>query len=352
MKQYISANIQYFKHNNSIKDIKHIKRDFFDDKNVYKDKTKNNITYNINSYDELRAKHKDTIKKEISKNANTLIDCVVSFSFDQFEKIKNDKAGLTICTKKLVKKIQEEYGFTPISVNFHFDEGHYNEDGKFINNYHAHFLFYNYDFKNKNAPLRNFRNNKSAFSRLQDICQESYQELGFKRGISKKITKKEHLQKKEYLEEKLKEKEKLVTLVEEKVEDLKLESKKITQVISEKRDYINNSVLLESDKVQFSNLKNVLESKKFENVVTVYNDLQKNTYFSQISKLFNPFISFFKKVYNSMHRFYLNEESHFEKKEKEELAKKLKEQLDLMDEDFKNRKSRRTNSLFPKLTRR
>lgn len=83
-------------------------------------------------------------------------------------------------------------------------------------NIHAHLHFVNFDFQTNKARFREYQQKYVSkrkvpnmhFVEMQDMADEVFQELGFKRGISKTITGKGHLEKEEFVRKKLEEQEK------------------------------------------------------------------------------------------------------------------------------------------------
>jgi uncharacterized protein YcbK (DUF882 family) len=147
--------------------------------------------------------------KKFQSNANTYIDAVVGFSLDQMEALKGQpdwKDRISNCMELFGEAIKQNYGLQPVGFNFHCDEAHTDKHGNIVKNesdrnkmnYHAHFIFINYDPLTKQAPLRKMK--KADWSRIQDIAGDTFEELGFERGISKEITGKRHLEKQELIE--------------------------------------------------------------------------------------------------------------------------------------------------------
>lgn len=230
MKSYVSANAQYYKNSNAAGAFGHILRTFLENKNVYPELTKNNFSSPdiMKKYQELYSSHQSNLKKKMTGKENTFLDIVVAFSLDNFEELEKTltkeelQERLSSSMNDFLNTLKMNYGFEPVGFAFHLDEGHTcPETGKLKRNIHAHAIIYNYDFKNKVAPLRKMK--KEHFSEWQDLAGFAFGNLGFERGISKEQTKKNHLEKDDFVAEKHKEIERLKTTIKKgKLAELKL----------------------------------------------------------------------------------------------------------------------------------
>ena len=211
MKNYISVNAKYYKHSNAVGEIGHVIRQFNDNKNSIESLVDENFgDFSLDSEYKLMLQKFESIKgKRFQKNANTFVDAVIGFSLDQMEELKKqpdwkNKVSDLMCL--FGEDIKREYGLQPVGFNFHCDEAHVDvyggikkdESGRDKMNYHAHFIFINYDPLTRQAPLRKMK--KSDWSKIQDIAGNRFQPLGFERGISKDITGRRHLEKQELIE--------------------------------------------------------------------------------------------------------------------------------------------------------
>lgn len=163
------------------------------------------------------ARYKLTTGKRPRSDFNCLFEHIVIFSEEQFNYLVHkygfDKARASLLNKlkRYAQSVKCEFGFEPMSIDLHMDEGHFDkESGEFIRNVHAHVQFFNYDFTKKVAPLRKLmnkgKNNKGRtntlnpnFEKMQDLAAETFSSVGFQRGISKNYTRAEHLEKTDYL---------------------------------------------------------------------------------------------------------------------------------------------------------
>jgi len=91
--------------------------------------------------------------------------------------------------KKLTKKLEEKTGYKAAQIAIHRDEGHTNDDGDFIQNIHAHILFYARDPKTGLSLSTQYYGKTEFFEEIQDLVAD---ELGMERGQSAKITGAKH----------------------------------------------------------------------------------------------------------------------------------------------------------------
>ena len=91
--------------------------------------------------------------------------------------------------KKLTKKLEQKTGYKAAQIAIHRDEGHTNDDGDFIQNIHAHILFYARDPKTGLSLSTKHYGQTEFFEEIQDLVAD---ELGMERGQSAKITGAKH----------------------------------------------------------------------------------------------------------------------------------------------------------------
>ncbi|MBY8309622.1 plasmid recombination protein [Vibrio fluvialis] len=212
-KKYCAVKTKYYKNSNASGEIGHILRLFKDNINTFAELTKNNFGYSFNEDLNLLENYNLNIakanadlvarnKKQMQHNANTYVDSVLIFNRELFDKMIKDGRNDEIkqATKDFMNDFKEQYGFEPIGFEFHLDEGTEQEEDEDIkNNYHAHAIFLNYDFKNGKMPLRDMR--KKDWGNSQDLLHKHFHKFGFERGIKKTLTKKEGKSKADYLKE-------------------------------------------------------------------------------------------------------------------------------------------------------
>ena len=229
-RRFASVRTQYMKSSNAVALLDHVhalRQGATRSPNVQPEYSHNNMglyaygcTDGISAFERACARYKTVTGKKIRSDFNALFEHVVVLSENQYSFIE-EKIG-SEQTKKLVinslkcyaKSIKMEFGFEPLSIDLHLDEGHYDLSGKFIRNIHAHLTFFNYDFKNKVSPLRHLmvrgKNDSGRtlplnpnFEKMQDLVSYSFRNLGFVRGESKSITNANHLSKERFVKEKV-----------------------------------------------------------------------------------------------------------------------------------------------------
>lgn len=124
---------------------------------------------------------------------------VIALSEEQALHYLSNGIDITKGFDNFAKDLQDKYGFTPLQLSLHNDEGHIDENGVVKYNIHGHLTLFNYDFVKERSVLRTLT--KQDWSNMQDMAQNSFQSVGldFQRGISKIITKKEHLERNDYI---------------------------------------------------------------------------------------------------------------------------------------------------------
>jgi hypothetical protein len=228
--KFVAVNAKYYKNSQTSGELGHVNRVFNENKNAIENLTKYNFgsdTENLKQkYDGIISKFEKIKGKKFQKNSNTMVDCVVAFNRDGIrelkenfpdtwdEKIKNSLADYQ-------KLVSEKHGFYPVGFEFHCDEGHYDANGDFQENFHAHAIFVNYNPKTKTAPLRKME--KNDWSNLQDLAGQSFKNLGFSRGISKTETKQKHLEKEEFIAEKLSVAENVIEKLKDVIQEQRAE---------------------------------------------------------------------------------------------------------------------------------
>ncbi len=237
MKSFVSVNAKYYKNSNACGELSHVNRLFHENVNSFPEYTKYNFGSEFDLFDkykEINIKHAKALNKNIRKDANTFLDCVVSFSLERWEALekKHGFIKLQFTMKKMMNNFMIEmksvYGLEPVGFKFHLDEGFHKQYeayknqqdrlkkgllkphevlidvGELTRNIHAHVIFYNFDFKEKKAPLRKMT--KMTFSSFQDIAAHSFRKSGYVRGVSKELTKKSHVEKIDFVKNKISEK--------------------------------------------------------------------------------------------------------------------------------------------------
>ena len=98
--------------------------------------------------------------------------------------------------KKLTKKLEKLTGYRAAQIAIHKDEGHYEEGtGDFIQNVHAHVIFYARDVKTGISLSAKHYGQTKFFEKIQDLVAS---ELGMERGQSAEITGAKHMSPRAY----------------------------------------------------------------------------------------------------------------------------------------------------------
>jgi len=224
-RKYCSSNTKYYKHSNASGELGHVNRMVFEiDENVLPEHLIEHSNFHhagvgnpspnavYDEYMDVYAKAEEHKGKKLQKNATTFIDSVVSLSQAHTDKLINKKGydwfrkAATQCITEWQEDVKEKYGYEPVGFNFHMDEGHFKEDKMkhqviSSRNYHGHCIFFNYNFSDGTAPHRKMT--KKDFSNMQDMLADRFSKMGYIRGISKKLTKKNHLNKDQFIDQKL-----------------------------------------------------------------------------------------------------------------------------------------------------
>jgi hypothetical protein len=275
MASCVSVNAKYFKYEQARASLDHsfsLRNGLTCSNNVIEHLTKDNLGYyyhgaknGVDALDLMYEKYKETTGRSCRSDFNCLFEHVVVFSEEQYSFLEKKygkeklKQAMMHQLKAYAEKIKMEFGFEPMCIDLHLDEGRFDSStGEVIRNTHAHVFFYNYDFNKRRAPLRYlFKKGKSEngrtkainfnFVKIQDIAAEifSHKSLGFSRGKSKDITGIEHKSKVEFVKQKLADMEQEVSrlskLKNELERAIKSKSKKLILSVSRKIKVINRS---------------------------------------------------------------------------------------------------------------
>jgi hypothetical protein len=251
MTAYVGVKAYYYKKQAAVAVLDHahsLRNGFTHSQNVIPEYTHENIGFYYHNakscshaLDLMCIKHKTVTGKKVRSDNNALFEHVVWLSEDQYAKLEEKhgktrvKSAFLIRLQMYAASVKLEFGFEPLGIDIHMDEGHIDlETGKIIRNVHAHVQFMNYDFSNKLAPLRHMMkkgldNNgrtpqlNPKFELLQSLVHKQFRDLGFNRGISKTVTGREHLKKEDFVKLKFVELQKSVETLSEK--NVELETK-------------------------------------------------------------------------------------------------------------------------------
>lgn len=211
MAKFISVNAKYYTKRELYKRHFHNTREAFINYLLPANEIKfKNLEYSFGEKNMVRSflnldKKKTEVQKKkgfYKKNGNDLIEMVVALSEEQALNYLNSANGedkILEGLKQFADDIKQQYGFEPISIFLHTDEGYINPMGEVKYNIHAHVDFLNFDFKKEKTVLRNLR--KKDWGDIQDLAQKSFQSknLDFVRGTKKLDNTKDHLNRNDYI---------------------------------------------------------------------------------------------------------------------------------------------------------
>ncbi|QOG11427.1 coiled-coil domain-containing protein [Arcobacter sp. FWKO B] len=228
MKNYISVNAKYYtserisriaRHNYRLSNIDYLLEkgeELGKNIDIIYSRSSTQIDLNLNPLDKATIFKKEFEQQEADKRAmqikkgyhppkgaknkdNSIVEMVVALSEEQAKEYINSGVDISVGFDKFAQNIKAVYGFEPLSVSLHLDEGYKDTNGDIKYNIHAHITLHNFDFKTGNTILRKLK--KSAFSDMQDLAEKSFQEVGlnFSRGQSKEVTNKKHLERNAYI---------------------------------------------------------------------------------------------------------------------------------------------------------
>lgn len=295
MSNFVAINAKYYKNSNSSGGIGHVQRVFAENRNSIKEFQNNNFGCGfdiLDKYNETYKKVEEIKGKKIQKTANTYMDSVLIFSQNQVEELMkkpNWKADFSQHINDLMQDMKNETGLEPMGWEMHMDEGHKDPTtGKYVMNYHAHLIFYNFDFKTNKAPLRELmgRKSDSIWSKLQDVAANRFADLGFIRGVSAEMSKVKHLEKDEHIAAKQAEIERLqAELAQRQIQQE--QALKVNQELLEEAAAATDEILAECNEA--IDILNKREEKKVaENELreTIKNNIEQFTEkFNESSKL-------------------------------------------------------------------
>lgn len=240
MSAFVASNAKYYKKSQVAGLIDHIKRNFENDLNVYSEFSFENFGHKFADFVDLENRMLEAKKsaglraRGFQKDANVMVDNVLVFDRAMVEglKAKNPtgyKQELLDSAIEFSEIIRQRYGLEPMNIDFHWDEGRYKDEGDeenyegeggeriFLNNYHAHVSFMNFDFSKLNQPLRNI--SRKDFSGFQDASFEAFSKFGFERGIPKSVSGRKHLSKAEFVKQEYARQEELYSLKIKEIND-------------------------------------------------------------------------------------------------------------------------------------
>ncbi|MCT7548088.1 hypothetical protein N5U18_06310 [Aliarcobacter butzleri] len=212
-----------------------------------------NVHYEFNNLNQLEEQRLLVLKQEKKEDYQKkhCVEFVISLSNDQLKyylengkKLEEIDQGFLNYTKKL----QETFGFTPLKLDIHRDEGYVDENGQVKHNYHCQILMHNFNFDTKRAIASNLE--KENYRKMQDLAQNSFKELGFdfNRGVSKLKTKKQNLKRNDFV----------------KIKQTKEIRQKFHELDKQKKELKENYSSLNRQKNEMKTLRNEYEKETLE----------------------------------------------------------------------------------------
>jgi len=226
-----------------------------------------NLTQSFNEfYQEMEAIYKKKKQHLYKDRGNHIIEQVVSLSHFKAKEILGYEDGdrlLLEYFKEMAIAVQKEYGFEPIHIDMHLDEGYIKniknsmgvvEGSEVVENIHAHIVFLNYNFSKQKTVLRSLK--KQDFRDMQDLSADIFQDLGFVRGEDKRNSNKTHLKTTAYVEEQQNiENEKYVAnQVNFNIEDMEYNLDDLKIIQENEVDVINELIELKEVKKNYDNI--------------------------------------------------------------------------------------------------
>lgn len=212
MGNFVSTHAKSYKQSQVGKLQAHEERKQLYDVNVFPDLTVENRSHSFAEYGALEERMIEAKKAagvrpsnlKFRKDANVIFSNVVALSREQVDALKTEfpdtwKDKIMDSAKAFSDSVKAKFGFEPLSIHLHLDEGHVKDD-VFLPNVHMHINFFNFDFKNLTQPQRTMR--CYHFSKLQDMAGNAFSDLGFKRGRRDYLRDRKHLEKGEYIHKK------------------------------------------------------------------------------------------------------------------------------------------------------
>jgi hypothetical protein len=152
---------------------------------------------NVRTYFELRHHEINADYKEHNNNRNVrkgtklYQEAVIGFGREQFE--NNTQPAMLNSIDNFCNSFEQKYGCKVLMSSLHLDEGHKDDAGNVLHNYHAHVLIENYNFDTHKTCLQNL-----DYRQLQTEVAKEFETLGFERGDPER--KAQRLEHREYRE--------------------------------------------------------------------------------------------------------------------------------------------------------
>ncbi len=222
-----------------------------------------NISLKFNNFEELEKKRIQYLNSKGKKDFQGvhLLEFVVALSHDKLMNCLKNNENVDEGFLKYKELIEKEFGVDAISLNIHKDEGYINENGEPKFNLHAHLLTTNFDFERGGVVASIFQ--RKDLSKMQNLANEAFSNLGFTRGQSSYLTKKKHLERDDFIKQ---EKQKELKSLFVDIDKAKKELKNIyTDLNTQKNEAKKQRNLFEKNTIEYKEFnEKFLELQKLE----------------------------------------------------------------------------------------
>jgi hypothetical protein len=270
MTGHVCVRTRYYKSNAAIAVLDHanaLRNGFTRSQNVIPALSGDNVgvyfsdsNSSLEAFEKMCIRYKETTGKKCRSDFNALFEHILIFSADTYDELEKKhghdrlKNAMLGQTKMYATEIQKRFGFEPLGIDLHLDEGTFDPiTGKTKRNVHAHVQFFNYDFDKKIAPLRHLmRKGKDEngqthqlnpnFVMMQDIAGDLFSKAGFKRGETRDVTGRKHMEKEAFVRHKL-------SLMEQEIQSLQTLARDMALAIKQKTKVALSKVMRSVDKV-------------------------------------------------------------------------------------------------------
>lgn len=185
MEKYVSFRIKKLENSRVMAAANHDRRfgwqpSYIDRKSTYKNYTILGKTFTKEEL-KIKMKNQDILVKEktnrkLQANAERFTSGIMTFSNSMKEDYERNPKLFDECSKLFLTKITQEYNFQIEYAELHLDE----------TTPHVHILFNNISTETGKSIRRNI--NPKILTKIQTLMGECFQEMGYKRGVSAKIT--------------------------------------------------------------------------------------------------------------------------------------------------------------------
>jgi len=214
---------------------------FSADDNYYSLSSKEAIEFYKKDIAEKIRKYEQTFNRKLHSKTKLLFSAVLNLNEKHTAEDVQKVAGF----------LKERLGCEIYQIAIHRDEGHVNEKGEGIINYHAHIVFSGLDYQGRSVRR------KLTKQFLRELQTETARLLNMERGTDARISGRKRLGTYEYKEHKKREQRelnKIKTISKTEQTKLKLENARLKKELKEQKEK-NNKLFEEKEKLLFDNYK-------------------------------------------------------------------------------------------------